>query len=260
MKIAGVAIHSGVTSAVRLHRVDGPLRFRRSATEIAAHIGNVSGAKRATSLASGGAQVHLVEHLLAALRLRGFFSGVLIEVSQDELPILDGSAAPWLEAIAQLGPPPAAPPPLRLRGPVAVSAAGGTAHAVPGEEHLSYLIDFPHPAILRQRWQGAPEQYGELADARTFGMLADWEALKARGLALGASQRHAIVFDDVGPVCPLRHPDEPVRHKALDAVGDLVLLGRPLAARISISLGSHALHHAVALAMLNAAASAEPQP
>lgn len=259
MKVEGIAIHSGLRSQVRLHRHEGPLRFRRGSTLIAATVQNISGAQRATSLSSEGAQVHLVEHLLAALRLRGFFGGVLIEVSQDELPILDGSAAPWLDAIDQLGPPPAAPPPLRLPAAVTVSHAGGTVRAVPGAEHLDYQIDFQHPAIARQRWSGGPADYHELADARTFGMLADWQALKQRGLALGASGRHAIVFDDAGPLCPLRHPDEPVRHKALDALGDLALLGRPLAARIDISLGSHALHHAAARAMLTAAMDAEPQ-
>src|SRR5690606_23973958 len=114
---------------------------------------------------------------------------------------------------------------------------------LPGPTQLDCQIDFAHPAIGQQRVVLEPERWHELLDARTFGMLADWEALKSRGLALGASEEHAIVFDDVGPVRPLRHPDEPVRHKALEAVGDLALLARPFTARVVISRGSHALHH-----------------
>ncbi len=248
--LEGVAIHSGVTSRVTLHREDGPLRFRRGRTIVPATIDNVVGAQRATSLGTDGAQVHLVEHLLAALRVAGFFEGVLVEVSCDELPILDGSAAPWAEPIAALGAPPPPPPPLTVDGALEVELNGGYAAVTPGPESLSYSIDFRHPAIGQQSWAGGPDDYAALLDARTFGFLADWEALKARGLALGASERHAIVFDDDGPLRPLRHPDEPVRHKALDALGDLALLGRPLQARLELRRGSHALHHAVARAVM----------
>lgn len=243
MKVTGTAIHSGLTSTVTLHRADGPIRFRRAGTDVVAHIDNVMGAARATSLTSRGAQVHLVEHLLAALAIRGFYSGVVAEVSCDELPILDGSAAPWLPAIDELGPPPAAPTPVTVTEPVQVNHNGGTVRFEPGPATLDCSIDFTHRAIGKQRVVLPEERWHELLHARTFGMLAEWEALKSRGLALGAGFEHAIVFDDVGPVRPLRHVDEPVRHKALDAIGDLALLGRPLAAHIIVSRGSHALHH-----------------
>lgn len=256
IEVSGTAIHSGVTCRVTLHREPGPLRFRRGGATVEAHIDNVVGAARATSLGANGARVHLVEHLLAALRVAGFHAGVLVEVSADELPILDGSAAPWNEAVAELGAPPPAPAPLVVGAAVAVEANGGRARVEPGPERLDCAIDFPHPAIGRQRWSGAPADYPQLLDARTFGMLADWEALKARGLALGASERHAIVFDDAGPVCPLRHHDEPVRHKALDALGDLALLGRPLLATVTVERGSHALHHALVRALVRADALA----
>ena len=243
MKVSGTAIHSGLTSTVTLHREDGPIRFRRAGTDVVAHIDNVMGAARATSLTSRGAQVHMVEHLLAALAVRGFHSGVVAEVSCDELPILDGSPAPWLPAIDELGPPPPAPAPLTVVEPIEISHNGGTMRFEPGPTALDCSIDFSHRAIGKQRVALPRESWHELLDARTFGMLAEWEALKSRGLALGANEEHAIVFDDVGPVRPLRHSDEPVRHKALDAVGDLALLGRPLTARIVVSRGSHALHH-----------------
>lgn len=245
MKVSGTAIHSGLTSTVTLHRDDGPVRFLRAGAQVPAHIDNVVGAARATSLGLNGVQVHMVEHLLAALAVSGFYDGVVVELDQDELPILDGSAAPWLPAIAELGPPPAAPAPLTLHAPVTVGLGDAWARLEPGAPLIDYSIDFAHPAIGSQRVTLEAARWHELLDARTFGLLADWEALKSRGLALGASEEHAIVFGDAGPLRPLRHADEPVRHKALDAVGDLALLARPLAARVLVSRGSHALHHMV---------------
>ena len=201
--------------------------------------------RRSTSLGAGAVVVRQVEHLLAALHIRGHWSGVVVTVSAGELPILDGSAAPWLEALDELGEPAPPPAPLRPTRPLRVSAHGGVARLEPGPRELRYEIDFAHPAIGRQRWRGSPHDFGELASARTFGLLAELDALRAQGLAAGASLENAIVFGDEGPLRPLRAPDEPVRHKALDALGDLFLLGRPLDARVSFTRGSHALHVAL---------------
>ena len=254
MKVSGTAIHSGLTSTVTLHREEGPIRFRRGAGSVQAHVRNVTAAARATSLGANGVQVHMVEHLLAALAVRGFYSGVLIEVDNDELPILDGSAAPWLPAIDELGQPPAAPQPLRLAGPIEVRLGEGVATLAPGPAILDCSIQFDHPAIGHQRVVLERARWHELLNARTFGMLSEWESLKSRGLALGASEEHAIVFGDVGPLRPLRHRDEPVRHKALDALGDLHLLARPLEARLTIVRGSHALHHETARQLMQLSA------
>ncbi len=251
--VTGRAVHSGVSCSVTLHRVDGPTRFRRGATIVPADMAHVIGSERATSLGADGAKVHMVEHLLAALRVAGFHSGVLVEASADELPILDGSAAPWAAAVAELGPPPPTPAPLVLAAPVEVSVGGATGRLQPGTESLTYTIEFDHPAILTQTWTGGPASYAELLDARTFGFLRDRDALVARGLALGADEDHVIVFAMDGPSRPLRHAHEPVRHKALDAIGDLALLGRPLAAAVNIRRGSHALHHALVRAALDEA-------
>ncbi|MFO7544953.1 MAG: UDP-3-O-acyl-N-acetylglucosamine deacetylase [Trueperaceae bacterium] len=240
--VEGVAIHSGGRSRVTLYRDAGPIRFVRRGVRIDATVDNVVGTDHATSLGAEGERVHLVEHLLAALRLAGFWHGVTVVAEADELPILDGSAAPWREAVAGLGAPPPAPPPIVPDALVVIERGTATARVDPGETTLCCTIDFPHPAIGRQRWCGPPERFGELEDARTFGFLRDAVSLWQRGLALGATSAHAIVFGDDGPLSPLRHPDEPVRHKALDAIGDLVLLGAPIAAHVAIERGSHALH------------------
>lgn len=240
--IAGVGIHSGRRCEVRLHRAEGPIRFRRGATEIAARLDRVVRCDRCTVLGEGAERVAMVEHLLAALAARGFWSGVVVESSADELPVLDGSAAPWLEAVDALGAPPEPPPPLRVEAPFRYAAGSGSLRLEPGPPLLEACIDYPHPAIGAQRWAGPPERLEELLAARTFGFLEEAEALRRAGLATGASLENAIVFDGDGPMRPLRFADEPVRHKALDALGDLALLGRPIAGKVSVDRGSHRLH------------------
>lgn len=256
--VSGPTIHSAGVATVTLARSPGPLTFERDGTYIAATVANVVATDRTTTLGSDGVTVSLVEHLLAALRMAGFHEGVVVSVDGPELPILDGSAAPWLAAVARLGPPPLPPAPLVIEEAFTLDSDGSTATVRPGPERLEYVIDFPHPAIGRQEWRGAPTSYNDLAAARTFGFLAEAEALSRRGLALGAVQEHAIVFNEDGPMSALRFPDEPVRHKALDAVGDLALLGRPIGAAIAIERGSHRLHHALALALLERATGGLP--
>jgi UDP-3-O-[3-hydroxymyristoyl] N-acetylglucosamine deacetylase len=240
--IEGVGIHGGNTCRVRLHRGEGPLRFRRGSVEIPARLDCVASTERCVVLASGDARVATVEHLLAALRVAGFWSDVVVEVDGDELPILDGSARPWLEEIERLGDPPPAPEPLTLTRPVTVSDGASQAAASPGPARLDVSVEFPHPAIGRQNWSGGSESWEELLDARTFGFLAELRSLRQAGLASGAGTENAIVFDERGSLGPLRHVDEPVRHKALDLLGDLALLGRPLSATVRVNRGSHRLH------------------
>lgn len=241
--ISGIGIHSGETCRVRLHRASGPLIFRRGAATIPAAVGAVVATDRCVVLAEGTTRVAMVEHLLAALRTAGFWSGVVVEVDGGELPILDGSARPWVEEIALLGPPPPEPHPLEPTRPLRVSIGDAVAETLPGPGDIDVNIDYAHPAIGRQRWCGGPDSWQELLDARTFGFMAEVETLRAAGLASAASTENAIVFDDDGPLDgPLRHADEPVRHKALDLLGDLTLLGRPVAADIRVSRGSHRLH------------------
>lgn len=240
--VRGRALHSGLECEVRFFRSDGPVTFRRAGTDIPALAPHVVSTVRSTVLGSGGTTVGTVEHLLAALSMRGWWEGLLVEVSAGELPILDGSAAEWLTIIDSLGPAPARPEPLTPARAVRVSDGSGVASAEPGPASLRVQVDYPHPLIGRQEWAGTPADYPHLADARTFGFLSEVEDLKRRGLAHGATVDNCIVFDAHSTLGPPPAADEPVRHKALDALGDLHLLGRPLEARVVISHGSHALH------------------
>ena len=242
MTVEGVGIHSGRTCRVRLHRATGAIRFRRGASEIPADVRHVVATERCTTLGRDGHRVAMVEHLLAGLRIAGWWRNVIVEVDADELPILDGSAAPWHEAIAELGTPPPAPPSLHPETPITVGRGESSMVWEPGPERVCAEIAFDHPAIGHQAWCGAPEDLTDVVFARTFGFLADADTLRRNGLALGASTERAIVFAETGPLEPLRVPDEPVRHKVLDLVGDLALLGRPLGGSITAIRGSHALH------------------
>jgi UDP-3-O-[3-hydroxymyristoyl] N-acetylglucosamine deacetylase len=107
---------------------------------------------------------------------------------------------------------------------------------------LSVAVDYDHPAIGSQAWEGTPETYLELLSARTFGFLKEYEMLRKQGLASHVSLENAIVFDENGTLSPLRFPNEPVRHKALDVLGDFFLLGKPLLGSLSVARGSHAAH------------------
>lgn len=240
--VEGEGVHSGERARVTLHRDDGPILFRLGATVVPADVDSVVDTPRCTVLGADGARVATVEHLLAALAAAGFWGGVTIEVEGPELPILDGSAAGWEAAVAALGAPPPAPPPHVLDGPVEVVAGASRVRADPGGPALDVSIDFEHAAIGRQRWHGGPDRYRELLDARTFVDHDELVALQARGFARGAQRGRGIVFTAHGPEPALRSPDEPVRHKALDALGDLVLMGRPIAALVTIDRGSHAAH------------------
>jgi UDP-3-O-[3-hydroxymyristoyl] N-acetylglucosamine deacetylase len=227
---------------VRLHRADGPVRFRTAAGTVAAHVDQVVATDHCTVLGSGAVRVATVEHLLAALRVAGFWSGVVVEVDADELPILDGSAAPWVAAVAELGAPPAAPEPLRPIAPWRWSGGDASVAIDPGPERLEVDVAFPHPAIGTQRWSGGPDRYPEVLPARTFAFAEDLERLRAGGLLKGADAGSGILFGHDGPHVPLRFANEPVRHKALDALGDLALIGRSIAGTVRVQRGSHRAH------------------
>jgi len=249
--IAGVGLHSGVEATVRLVPADARsgLRFRRvdlpGQPEIPARSHAVEATERRTALGNGSASVQTVEHLLAAVQ--GLqIDDLLIEVDGPEPPILDGSFAPYVDLITKAGPReiPGEPTVYRLTTPFEVRE--GEAHYVVAPAtglRLTTTIEWDHPSIGRQTLQCEVDSEGfrtELAQARTFGFLAEVEPLQARGLLRGAGPDSAIVLDDSGVVNgPLRSPDEFVRHKAGDIVGDLALLGGRLDAHVVATRPSH---------------------
>jgi UDP-3-O-[3-hydroxymyristoyl] N-acetylglucosamine deacetylase len=197
-----------------------------------------------------------VEHLLSALS--GLeIDHLTVEVTGEELPILDGSAGPWVQAIRAAGVREMAlwSRFMRILRPVEVRRGDKWMRVSPGRGlRIAYTIDFDHPAIGRQTREltVTPDKYGhDLATARTFCMERDIALMHAMGLAKGGSLANAVVFSPEGPLNEsLRFEDEAVRHKILDLVGDLKLLGAPMEGFVEAHRAGHALHVDLARAIL----------
>ena len=263
VRLEGVGVHSGKPVRLTLRPSEGgKILFRRpdlGGLETAVDPGRVE-ALNGTTIVGPRFKVRTVEHLLAALFAFGVNS-LIVELDADEVPILDGSALPFVQALEKAGLRPFAGnnPALGIRRPFAVEDNGASIVAEPapaGEGFwLSYTIEYPHPSIGRQSRSLSltPETFaGEVAPARTFGFIKDVETLRGRGLALGASFENTVVLDSERIMNgPLRFPDEFVRHKLLDLAGDLALLGRPIVGRFTAHRAGHRLHLQAVRFLLN---------
>jgi UDP-3-O-[3-hydroxymyristoyl] N-acetylglucosamine deacetylase/3-hydroxyacyl-[acyl-carrier-protein] dehydratase len=260
--LSGVGIHSGEPASVTFLPA-GPgtgVRFRRTdragAPEVPADLEHVSGTELGTALGSGEARVLTVEHalaVLAALRI----DNARVDVHGPEVPARDGSFLEYVSALESAGAVEQDAPAkvIRLRRAVSVTTEKGESYvAAPGAcLRISATIDFPHAAIGRQSGSFQVDERAfrtEIAPARTFGFEADAEALRARGLARGASLENTVVLDERSVMNgPLRFPDEFLRHKVGDIVGDLALLGGRLEAHVVAERPSHAGNVALARAI-----------
>lgn len=254
VSIDGVGLHSGHPVRAHLHPapVDHGLVFlRREHPErpIPARVESASSFDYATTLKSADVSIGTVEHVLAAAGGVGL-DNCLIEIEGPEVPILDGSALPFVRLFHAAGfeRQDALVRPLALSQSVEVCREDRHVVFEPDGPGLTitYEIDFPHPIVGKQAMTfvlRADEFAARIAPARTFGFARDVEAMRARGLARGGSLQNAVVLDDTGIISgPLRFRDEFVRHKVLDLIGDLALLGRPLHGRIHARKAGHALH------------------
>lgn len=245
VELRGIGLHSGEPAAVRLHAAEGPVRFKVGQEVFRPVASRVVSTQRCTTLGSNSAQLMTVEHLLAALFIRGIWEGLLIEVDGPEIPILDGSAQEWLGALEQF--PSTQCPKALLAEPLRLEKDGSSIIAQPDASFsLNVTAAFKHPKIGYQQLSCPPVDLKELALARTFGFLRDIQELKAQGLIQGASNENAVIFSEQDSLTPLRLRFEPVYHKALDFLGDLYLAGRPYNGRFTVHRGSHSLHVALA--------------
>jgi UDP-3-O-[3-hydroxymyristoyl] N-acetylglucosamine deacetylase len=262
-RIAGVGIHGGnaVTMIVNPAVADSGVVFVRTDVaerrNIPARADKVCDTRLATVIGEGGITVSTVEHLMAALAGLGV-DNAIVEVDGPETPIGDGSAADFVTAIEAVGLRQLDAPRryLEILEPVEVSGPGKRAALVPASGFaMSVEIVFDSPAIGRQQLDLAvdPAAFkGEIAAARTFGFIAEVEQLRAMGLGRGASLENTVVVDGDHVMNPetLGRPDDFVRHKTLDALGDLALLGHPVLGRYEASCSGHALNHALVTAVL----------
>jgi UDP-3-O-[3-hydroxymyristoyl] N-acetylglucosamine deacetylase len=254
---AGIGLHSGqkVTLSLKPAPVDYGIRFRRvdlGGVEIPARVSHLGGGQQLqTGLMSDKASVETVEHLLAALRSLGI-DNVLVELNHFEVPIMDGSSAPWVYLIQDAGIRELTAPrrTIEVLKPVQVQHGDKRIALYPAEGfRITYTISFDHPLLRHQQKTIELSEavfIDQIAPARTFGFLKEVEMLRQRGLALGGSLENAIVLGETGVLNPLRFEDEFVRHKILDVIGDLALVGHPIQGHLVVHRGGHALHTAFA--------------
>jgi len=256
----GIGLHSGnkVNLSLKPAPANFGIRFRRTDLgdhDVPATVHHLAGIQLATGLARNEVSVETVEHLLAALVSAGI-DNVVVELNHKEVPIMDGSSAPFLYLLQEAGVKKLSPARkfLKILKPVQV-ATGDKRIAVYPSDHfkVSYTISFDHPMLRHQsRTERITEQTfaDHIAGARTFGFLKEVEWLRQNGLALGGSLENAIVIGDTGVLNALRFDDEFVRHKILDVVGDLALIGYPMVGHVVAHRAGHALHTALAAEIL----------
>ena len=260
ISFSGVGLHSG--AAVKMRVLPAPVGtgicFRRVDLEgfsIEAVGRNVAKVSYATSLMKRGVLISTTEHALSALMGTGI-DNAIIELDQLELPILDGSAKPFLDAIHRVGIKRQRRQRVywRITRPVEIVEGDKFLAVYPADHYsISYTIDFPRPIGLQTfDLDLTGDAYeSQIAPARTFGFLRDEGALRNMGLIRGASEANAIVLTDAGVKNgPLRFPDEFVRHKILDLIGDLALLGHRILGKVVANRAGHAMHTALVSRLL----------
>ncbi|HEX5482953.1 MAG TPA: UDP-3-O-acyl-N-acetylglucosamine deacetylase [Terriglobia bacterium] len=279
VKFIGVGLHTGVT--VNLTVAPAPANtgivFKRTDLEdflIKARAAHVARVSYATSLMRKGVLISTTEHLLSALSALGV-DNAYAEIDNLEVPIMDGSALPFARAILNAGlkKQRARRTYIRILKPVEISEGAKRIAIYPSEDfRITYSIVFAHPLIGKQSLEltpGPANYVEEIAPARTFiSSLEEVEVLKKAGLVRGGSLENALVLSSEKVLNPegLRFADEFCRHKALDLIGDLALLGHPLKGHVTVERGGHALHYALVSRLLEERASwrlvdgAEVQP
>lgn len=265
IRTTGVGLHTGARVELTLrpapadagivfHRVDVP-----EPVDIPAQAVNVGDTRLSSTLTLHGASISTVEHLMSALAGLGI-DNLHVDVAGPELPVMDGSAGPFVFLLQSAGivEQNAAKQYLRIRAPVEMRDGDKWARFEPfAGFKLDFTIDFPHPVFGTEsrhvEVDFAEHSYvKEVARARTFAFMQDVEAMRSAGLALGGSLRNAIVLDDTRVLNSegLRYDNEFVKHKVLDAIGDLYLLGRPLIGQYTAYKPGHGLNNALARALL----------
>jgi len=249
----GIGLHSGnkVQLSLKPAPVGFGIRFRRTDLgdhEVPANVQHLAGIQLATALSRNAVSVETVEHLLSAL-VSMRVDNVLIELNSPEVPIMDGSSAPFVYLIQEAGVKAqgAARQYLKIVRPIALSRGDKRIALYPSDHFkVTYSISYDHPLLRHQsRTVSITEDsfIEEIAPARTFTFLKDVEMLRQNGLALGGSLDNAIVLGETGVLNnALRFEDEFVRHKILDAIGDLALVGHPVIGHLVAHRAGHGLH------------------
>ena len=264
VETSGIGLHTGASVNLRLKPAPENTGYVFVRTdldnfEIPASVEYISHCSYATTLLRRGVLLSTCEHLLAALRGAGT-DNCFIELDNIEIPILDGSSENWIELLERAGDAEQNAPRrfLQIKKAVAYEQGDKRMSIAPSDKfEIECTIDFPHPFIRRQSYnfELANGSFGrEIASARTFGFTQEIEMLRKSNLALGGSLSNAIVLTPDGMLNenPLRFPDEFVRHKILDIIGDFALLGMPLRGKLTAYKSGHAVHASLMSKLLKA--------
>jgi UDP-3-O-[3-hydroxymyristoyl] N-acetylglucosamine deacetylase len=262
--LEGIGLHSGdpVRMTVSPAGADTGVLFRAAdGTLIPANADHVVDTNSATTVGAFGVRVRTIEHLMAAAAALGI-DNLIVDIDGPEVPAADGSAKPFMDLLRSGGrvSVPAPRRPIVLGAPIRVGTESRWLEALPSDSlRISYTLDNSHPIIgLQVGTYGITEETfeQELAPARTYGFLRDVPAMRRNGLARGGSLENAVVVGKRSVLNDsLRYPDEFVRHKVLDLVGDLFLLGRPLRAHVVARNAGHALNYQLVAAIQKAVAA-----
>lgn len=252
--ITGIGLHNGnpVTMTIRPAAPSSGIIFVRTdmgGRGVRAVAENTAATGYATTLVEDGAMIRTVEHILAAFSGLGI-DNLVVELDSDEVPIMDGSAAPFVRLIADAGiqVQNSTRPVIKITKPIFVRDGQKQIALWPSENAaISYFIDFDHPMLREQSLHFPVTEEGfmrEIADARTFGFMSDVQTLRSNGLAKGASMENAVALSETSVLNKegLRYSDEFVRHKILDLIGDLSLAGMPIIGHIVAHKSGHSLN------------------
>ena len=262
IEVSGIGLHSAVPVEIRLlpAAASRGIVFRRTDLdnfEIPASWKHIARVSYATSLMRRGVLISTTEHILSAL-ISMEIDNVTVEINALELPILDGSCLPWVDLLAKAGR-------RRQRAQRSILQVTEPVEVIEGSKRIALLPDtqfrittqvqFPHPMVGRQEMEIeiTPQSFArEIAPARTFGFLEQLPQMKDMGLIRGGSLENAVVFDQDSVMNPegLRFPDECCRHKVLDLIGDLALIGHPLRGHVIAEHAGHAMHTALVLKLM----------
>jgi len=251
VSFSGLGIHSGKSVDICLKPSDsGEILFRRTDRnnlELQIDPKHIE-AQNSISLTAGVDKIQTIEHLMATLYVLDLDS-LIIELNGPEIPIMDGSASPFVDKILGAGIKPLSKRKkvINITKPYAIEENKASISVFPDSDlSIDYFIEYDHPAILNQEYHfsvNCDDFVRDIAPARTFGFLKDVPAMRDQGLALGGSFENAVVLSENGILNePLRFPDEFVRHKILDFIGDLSLMGSPVTGHFQAVKAGHSLH------------------
>ncbi|WP_415398036.1 UDP-3-O-acyl-N-acetylglucosamine deacetylase [Sulfurimonas sp. CS5] len=261
VELVGIGLHKGIPVRLRLEPLESNsgIVFYRSDVDVAIALipENVVDTKMATVIGKDGVVISTIEHMLSAVYAYGI-DNLKVIVDADEVPVMDGSSASFCMLLDEAGIQELDMPKkiMRIKKEIIVQEGEKYVKLSPSPDlKYDFTIKFPHPVINKQEYvlEFTKESYkNEIARARTFGFLHEVQYLRSKGLALGGTLENAIVLDDKKILNPegLRFPDEFVRHKILDAIGDMSLIGMNFIGNYEAMAGSHDLNHKLTIELL----------